>query len=469
MNKAKLTLTFHGGAGTVTGSNFLLESENKKILIDCGLVQGEKFGEKPNRAPFPYDPRSIDTLILTHAHADHSGRIPRLVREGFGGTIYSTPATLELSEIMFGDSLQLLREEAKREGELPLYEKDDIKKTLSLWKTAPYHTKVDIGGGWEFIFKDAGHILGSSMIELTARPDLEEERSDGKRSGLRIVFTGDLGNSPAPLLHDTEIIRDADYLIMESVYGDRNHESVEERTQKLQAIIEDTIKKGGVLMIPAFSIERTQILLYEINNLVEEGKIPSVPVFLDSPLAIAVTEVYKKRIKNFNKGVQKEIREGDDIFNFPQLKFTKSVEESKKINTTPNPKIIIAGSGMSNGGRILHHERRYLGDKKSTLLLPGYQAAGSPGRRLQDGAKEITIFDDTIPVRASIVNLRAYSAHKDSDGLFDFVSHTKDTVKVVFVAMGEPKASSFLAQRLRDYLGVEAIVPEQGQRFELDI
>lgn len=451
----KLKLTFHGGAGTVTGSNFLLESDNMKILVDCGLLQGKKFGEDHNRAPFAYDPKEIDVLFITHAHADHSGRIPRLVREGFNGIIYSTPTTKEMSEIMFHDSLKLLTEEARKEGVLPLYEKADIGRSLSLWKTASYHSPIDIGNGFSFSFKDAGHILGSSMVEIIFNDK-------------KIVFTGDLGNSPAPLLRDTEVVDDADYMVMESVYGDRNHESVSERTEMLASIIKKTIKKKGVLMIPAFSIERTQILLYEINNLVEEGKISELPVFLDSPLAIAVTEVYKKHIENFNKGIQEEIKGGDDIFNFPRLKFTRSVEDSKAINDAPNPKIIIAGSGMSNGGRILHHERKYLSDPNNTLLLPGYQAAGSLGRRLQDGAKEVIIFDDVVPVRASIVNLRAYSAHRDSDGLLEFASHTADTVKTIFVAMGEPKASLHLAQRLRDYAGINAEVPEAGESFELD-
>jgi len=468
MSKQSLTLTFHGGAGTVTGSNFLLENSDIKILVDCGLTQGE-LCHNCNRDPFVYDPKSVDVLLVTHAHADHIGRIPRLVREGFKGTIYSTPATHELTEIMYQDSLKILAQEAREKGVLPLYGPRDVKKTLSLWKTVPYHTKTDIDKGFTFSFKDAGHILGSAMIELTYNKPAEVQLPRvGERQVLKIVFTGDLGNSPAPLLRDTEKVTDADYLIMESVYGDKNHEETPERTRKLQTIIEQTIKKGGALMIPAFSIARTQILLYEINNLIEDGNIPSVPVFLDSPLAIAATEIYQKRIQNFKKGVQEEIKEGDDIFQFPKLTFTKTVKESKKINDTPNPKIIIAGSGMSHAGRIQHHERRYLSDPKSTLLLVGYQAAGSLGRRLQDGAKEITIFDTKVPVRASVLNIRGYSAHKDLDNLIDFVSDTKNTVKKVFVAMGEPKASSFLAQRLRDYLGVGAIVPEAGESFELE-
>jgi metallo-beta-lactamase family protein len=288
-----------------------------------------------------------------------------------------------------------------------------------------------------------------------------------EHEGKKIVFTGDLGNSPAPLLRDTEEIKGADYMVIESVYGDRNHESVEERTQKLKEAIENTINKGGALLVPAFSIERTQVLLYEINNLVEDGKIPSVPVFLDSPLAIKVTKVYQNRIQNFNKGVKEEIAGGDDIFKFPLLEFTEHHKESMDIANTPNPKIIIAGSGMSNGGRIVHHEKRHLPDPNSTLLIVGYQAAGSLGRRLLDGAKEVEIMDKKVQVRAQVVNLTGYSAHKDSDGLLEFVDGSAETLKKVFVVMGEQKSSLFLVQRLRDYVGVNAIAPKLGESFEL--
>jgi len=318
-----------------------------------------------------------------------------------------------------------------------------------------YHTEKDIGGGFSIYMKDAGHILGSAMIEIT-------------HSGKKVVFTGDLGNSPSPLLRDTEEVNDADYMVMESVYGDRNHEDRDQRREKFKRIVQDSIKRGGALLIPAFSIERTQILLHEINDLVESGAIPEVPVFLDSPLAIKVTRIYKDRQAQFNKGVRDEIASGDDIFNFPNLTLTETREESKKINNVPNPKIIIAGSGMSSGGRIIYHEERYLPDPNSTVILPGYQAVGTRGRHLDEGLKIIDIKGRKIQVKARIEKITGFSGHKDSEHLVEFVADTKDTVKKVFVAMGETKASLFLVQRLRDYLEVDAIHPEVGKKYILE-
>jgi metallo-beta-lactamase family protein len=284
----------------------------------------------------------------------------------------------------------------------------------------------------------------------------------------KIVFTGDSGNSPSPLLRDTEKITDADYLIVDSVYGDRNHEPKSERDERFKKIIKETISANGALVIPAFSIERTQVILYELNNLVEDGKIPSVPVFLDSPLALKVTEVYKHSTKLFNESVQKEIKSGDDIFSFPKLKIIHSGFESQKIEDIQNPKIILAGSGMSEGGRVVHHEMSFIGDPKSTILLMGYQALGTLGRRIQDGGSSIEINGQTLPIRARIEMISGYSSHKDSDGLIDMVSDTADTVKKVFVVMGEPKSSLFLVQRLRDYLDVDGIYPEKGKVYNIN-
>jgi metallo-beta-lactamase family protein len=451
----KLKLSFFGGAGEVTGSNFLIEGEGKKILIDCGLYQGSKIGDLRNLDPLLYNAAEIDVVFVTHAHIDHIGRIPKLIKDGFRGEIYSTIPTKEIGELSLMDSLGVLGKEAKRDKHPVIYREEDVLRAVKLWKTVNYHEPVKVGENISVVFRDAGHILGSAMVEITY-------------NGKKILFTGDLGNSPAPLLRDTEKVTDADYMVIESVYGDRNHESVDERKKKTEQVIEDTISRGGVLMIPAFSIERTQDLLLEINNLVENKRIPPVSIFLDSPLAINVTKIYRNNQDFFNKEALGIIHGGDDIFNFPGLKLTPTTEESKKIIDYPNPKIIIAGSGMSNGGRIVHHEQNYLGDTRSTLMLIGYQAVGTPGRMLQEGAKRVRVNATEVEVKAKVVSISGYSAHKDGDHLFKFVKGTADTLKKVFVVHGEPKTTMFFVQRLRDYLGLNAMAPQAGESVELD-
>ena len=452
---SKTTITFCSGVGTATGANFLLETEIGKNLIDCGLVQGSKFAEDINTSNFPYDASAIKNLFVTHAHADHIGRIPKLVRAGFRGTIYSTPETKSLAAVMLPDILTQMRREAGEQNTTPMYDNTDIDKAMELWKEIPYHQPTDVAD-FKVTLRDAGHILGSTMFEFV-------------KNGKKIVFTGDLGNSPTPLLRDTETITDADYMVMESVYGDRNHEPQEERQAKLKRVLGDTIKRGGTVVIPAFSIERTQVILYEINNLIENKAIPEIPVFLDSPLAIKVTAVYKAFTQDFNKTVQQEESQGEHPFEFPGLKFVRTAQESADIIRHKGSKIIIAGSGMSTGGRIIHHEREFLGDPQSTILIVGYQVAGSLGRELQDGAKSVKTEGQNIEIRASVETILGYSSHKDSDHLIEFVGNTAKTLKCVWVAMGEPKSSLFLTQRLRDYLGVNAVYPKIGETVVLDI
>jgi metallo-beta-lactamase family protein len=341
--KKNLKITFCSGAGTVTGANFLLEGNGKKFLIDCGLIQGEKFIDDLNWVKFPYDASSIDILFITHGHIDHIGRIPKLISEGFQGKIISTIPTKEITEIMLADTAHLLSKD-KDSGLDQIYTKENIDKAMNLWETLEYGHKLNVDHGFQFSFQDAGHILGSGMLEIIY-------------NNKKIVFTGDLGNSPSPLLPDTENLKAVDYLIMESCYGDRNHERREERKQRLEEIIKKNYKNNGTLIIPTFSLERTQELLYEINSLVENKIIPQMPIFLDSPLSIRLTEVYLKYDKYFNKTARAIIATGDTLFDFPGLKRTLETEESKAILHIPPPKIIIAGSGMSNGGRILHHEK----------------------------------------------------------------------------------------------------------------
>jgi metallo-beta-lactamase family protein len=305
-------------------------------------------------------------------------------------------------------------------------------------------------------FKDAGHILGSGMLEILY-------------NGKKIVFTGDLGNSPSPILRDTEAVTDADYLIMESVYGDRNHESREERKKKLEEIIEDNFVRKGALVIPTFSLERSQELLFEINDFVENKRIPAMSIYFDSPLAIELTKVYREYGQYFNETAQKLIADGDDIFKFSGLRVTADTEESKMILRDNNPKIIIAGSGMSNGGRIIHHEHNYLPGENNTLLLIGYQAVGTMGRQIEDGAKSVRINGQDVAIKAHVAKISGYSGHKDSDHLVEFVEHMADKVKKIFVVMGEPKSSLFLVQKLRDYLGVNASAPQEGDVVELEM
>ncbi len=445
---------FFGGVDAVTGSNFLFEADGKRILIDCGLFQGDKFADDRNREEFGFDPKSIDVLLVTHAHIDHIGRIPKLVREGFRGKIYSTPPTEELTNIMLHDTTRILQHEAVVDGREPIYTERDVMDTMKLWQSEEYYTHFKLTDALSCEFKDAGHILGSAMMFLTM-------------NGTTMVFTGDLGNSPTPLLRDTDSIKGATYLLMESVYGDRNHEGREERKEMLRTAITDSIAKGGVLLIPAFSLERTQELLFELNDLVEHHHIPDVKIFVDSPLAIKATEVYRKSDKYFNLETQHIIKNGDDVFRFPRLAFTESKTESMQIWETKGPKVIIAGSGMANGGRIVHHLKHYLGNANNAVLLVGYQAAGTPGRLLSEGAKVVRLFGDDVAVKAKVSTLHGYSGHKDMDHLMEFVEGGRETLKKIFVTIGEPKASMFLAQRIRDYLGLDAVVPNPKDEHTL--
>jgi len=441
-------ITFLGGTGSVTGANFLLEIDGKKILIDCGLTQGEKLDDAINWETFTYSPKDIDILFITHAHIDHLGRVPKLLHEGFRGKIYSTEPTKGLALPMLEDTVGILSKNTEL-GLDKIYTEESVKLALSLWQGFKYHEKIKITEDVEVNFLNAGHILGSAMVEFIY-------------NGKKILFTGDLGNSPSPILPDTEKITDVDYLVMESVYGDRNHESRDDRRRLLAETIQDNHKRKGTLVIPTFSLERSQELLFELDALLEADRIPVMPIFFDSPLAIRLTEVFKQYKSYLNETAQKAISPGKHLFDFPGLHSTLKSEESKLIGDVPNPKIVIAGSGMSTGGRIVHHERHYLPDPNNTILLTGYQSPGTPGRLIREGMKTVRITGEDVPIRAHVVTISGYSGHKDSDGLLNFVEDMQDNVKRIFVVMGEPKSSMFLVQKLRDNLGLEASAPEKG-------
>ncbi len=449
----KAKVTFYGGTGSVTGANFLLEVDGKKILVDCGLTQGTKLADDINWEPFQYNPSEIDILFITHSHVDHVGRIPKLISEGFRGKIYSTKPTKALSVPMLEDTTGILSKNVVS-GLDKIYTAENLRLTFSLWEGFDYHEKINITPNVEVSMLNAGHILGSAMIMFTY-------------NGKKILFTGDLGNSPSPILPDTEKVTDVDYVIMESVYGDRNHESRDDRRKFLEEIIEDNYKRKGTLIIPTFSLERSQELLFELNALVEGNRIPVMPIFLDSPLAIRLTDVFKQYKDCLNDNAKHAMKSDKYLFDFPGLHSTLKSEESRMIGNVPNPKIVIAGSGMSTGGRVVHHERHYLPDPNNTLLLLGYQAVGSPGRLIQEGIKTVRISGEDVIVKAHVVTINGYSGHKDSDGLLNFVSDMQNSVKKVFVVMGEPKSSMFLVQKLRDNLAIDAYAPEQGTSVEL--
>jgi len=453
-----LRLSFYGGAGKVTGSNFLIAGDRGKILIDCGIEQGADFCEECVYEPFPYEVEKIDALVVTHAHLDHVGRIPKLVRDGFRGKIYLTPPSRDLAELILRDSVGILGEQAARRGVDPLYGEGEVDRTLSLIETLDYHIEKEVAPGLSVCLRNTGHILGSASVRV------EEER------GVAVALTGDIGNSPSPLLPDWEPVPDVDALVMESVYGDRLHPPHERRVELLRDTLARAIAKGGTILIPAFSLERTQLMLYELSNFFEAGDLSKIPVFLDSPLAIHVTKVYEKwGLTYFKPATENEMRRETSIFEFPFLKKTLSREESVAIEKTPGPKIIIAGAGMSHGGRIGRWEARYLPDPTTTLFIVGYQAPGTPGRRMVEGATSVHLNGTEIKIKAKVENLHGWSAHADRDELLTFAEQSLagGRIKTIFTALGEPSAERFLAQRIHDYLGGNAIVPTFGQTWEI--
>lgn len=468
-----MRLHFYGGAEKVTGSSFVIEGEKGKVLVDCGLEQGANVSEESVYGPFPFDPASLDALLVTHAHLDHVGRIPKLVKDGFRGKIYMTPPTEDLARLILEDSVGILGEDAKRRGLDPAYAEEDVARAMELVETVGYREEREVAPGLKATLYTTGHILGSASVRI--------EDEEGAALGL----TGDIGNAPSPLLPDPEPVTDADALVMESVYGDRTHPDQAHRVELLHDVLAKAVAKKGAILIPAFSMERTQLMLYEISNFFSEGSLPKVPVFLDSPLAIRVTGVYEKwaRLDSakrgptyFKKEAKEEMRIEGSIFDFPFLTKTPSHEDSARIEGVPGPKIIIAGAGMSHGGRIGRWEAKYLPEKTTTLVIVGYQAPGSPGRRLAEGERRVKLAGQWIENRAHVEILEGWSAHADRDGLLDFAHEClaggsprgeAGRLKTIFTALGEPSSQRFLAQRIHDYLGVRAIAPTEGEVWEI--
>ena len=443
-----MKISFHGGAREVTGACHLLEAGGAKILIDCGMFQGSRECEDKNFEAFAFSPSEIDAVIITHAHIDHIGRLPKLVHEGFRGTIFSTAPTRELASVLLEDALHV----AEREHGA-LYGVEDLARVRSLWKDMPYHMTRALRG-ITIMLKDAGHILGSAMVEVESE-------------GRRICFTGDLGNIPSVLLPPPDMVDGIEYLIVESAYGTRVHEPPAERALKLERAVEDAAARRGTLLIPAFATERTQDVIFLLNEMLRQKRIPEIPVFVDSPLAIHVTEVYERYPAYYKEEIRALLRAHPDIFRFKKLRFTQSVDESKAINDVPPPKVVIAGSGMMAGGRILHHARRYLADPNSMLLITGYQAAGSLGRRLIEGEKTVRILGEEVAVRAEIRKINGFSAHADNPQLYAFVGEQRATLKKVFVVQGEEEQAQGLAQEIADRMGVAAVAPIHDEYFEI--
>ncbi len=443
----------------MTGSCIYIETENTKFIVDCGMFQGSRFAREENFEPWSFRPEELDFVLLTHAHVDHCGRLPKLSKDGFKGKIYCTPATRDLSEIILLDSAKVIKEEAIKHGQPALFKEQDVFDLMPQFWGLNYGEKLRLASDVEIRLRDAGHILGSSIIEAWIK-DGEAEK--------KIVFSGDLGNPPAPLVRDTEFIDEADFVVIESTYGGRIHEPAELRSDLLRRLILETIGQGGVLMIPTFALERTQEILYELDHLSDSRQIPKVPVFIDSPLAIKALDIYKHYENLFDDEARKRLAEGDDIFRFEGLELTATSEQSKKINHIPPPKVIIAGSGMSNGGRILFHLKLYLPGVNNHLLIISYQADGSLGRELKDGAKIVTIDEEKVGVKAQVTAIGSYSSHADQPKLLHWLKMiNKKTPKQVFVNHGEHESAMLLAAGIREKLDLEAIIAEKDKIWQI--
>lgn len=466
-----MKLTFLGANRQVTGSRYCLEANGKRVMIDCGLVQERKFQDR-NWERCAIDPESFDAMLVTHAHIDHIGLIPKFVKDGFDAPIYATHPTVALADVMLRDSAKIQTEDAaykkrrhqkeRRRGrhpEVPLYVVNDVVRTMPLFHGVNYLEPTLITDGITATWHDAGHILGSAMIEITVT-------EEGQRR--TIIFSGDIGQPGKPLIQDPSYFEHADYVVMESTYGERDHVASGNVESELQDIIRDTSSRGGNVVIPVFAVERAQELMYHISRLVHADRIPDIPIFLDSPMASDVTNIFRKHREWLDEETWELIRSDEPPLRFPGLKITRSTEDSMAINRMTTPCIILAPAGMCNAGRIKHHLRLNIGRDESTILFVGHQAEGTLGRRILDGHREVRIHGRTRRVYAKIRSIDGLSAHADRHGLIDWLSHLKAPPRRLFLTHGEEGASLALARTIEDRLGWEATVPEYGTVFDLD-
>jgi metallo-beta-lactamase family protein len=468
------SIEFHGAAGEVTGSHHVLDTGKARLGVDAGLHQGSRELELLNWRGFGHDVQKLGALLLTHAHIDHCGRLPVLAGDGFRGPVYSTSASRELAGLMLYDSARLMEEEAQhyshhpeqrersgpegrgRESQAgPLFTEHDVEAVLGLFRPLDYGSPFSPIEGVSARFRDAGHILGSAMLEL--------EMPEGT-----LVFSGDLGRPGSPLVRDPERIPGADWLVLESTYGDREHADKADRGQKLFSIIRETVGRGGNVIIPAFTVGRTQDILYELNPYAETGRLPRIHTFVDSPMAISAGEIYRRHPECFDQETLSMLYRGDDPLDFPGLKLARTKDESMKINSLREPHIVIAGNGMCTGGRVRHHLAQNLGREESTILFVGYQAEGTLGRQLRDGARTVNMFGKPFDVRAQIEVMDAYSAHADRSELLAWLEGFERFPRRVFVVHGEPNASRALASSIKQRFGADVTVPGPGERFELE-
>lgn len=465
------TVQCFGAVRTVTGSMHLLEANGDKVLLDCGLFQGKRAEAREKNKRFPFDPREITTLVLSHAHIDHAGNIPNLVKQGFQGEIICTSATRDLAEIMLEDSANIQEKDAeflnkkaaKRGGHFepaePLYTVEDARLSITQFRSIPYGREETVARGVRVSFRDAGHIIGSASVGLTIDAGGGRER--------RVTFTGDVGRPEMPIIRDPEPLAEADLVISESTYGDRVHPPIEDQQAKLRDVVKRTADRGGKVIVPAFSVGRTQNLVYFLHHLFLRGELPPLPIYVDSPLSSKATMVYRAHPECYDEETRTGFLEGGrDPFGFSRLTYITAVELSKALNTRPGPYVIIASSGMCEAGRILHHLKNNVGDPRNTVLIVGFQAEHTLGRRLVEKAPTVKIFGDEYPVRCEVVTMNGLSAHADREGLAGMFRALRAKPRATLLVHGEVPQGEALRVRLRAEQ-VESLLPVAGQKYEV--